>query len=97
MVFHARKSRAKSRGIDWNLTYEEFKAFCEKTGYMEKKGTQPGCATIDRIDPSKGYQMDNIQILTLRENVRKRWETFSEGYKAEKINQAQEPQENLPF
>lgn len=32
--------------------------------------------TIDRIDPSRGYELGNIQVLSLTENCRKRWTDF---------------------
>lgn len=70
-VFHLRKSRAKERGHEWDLTLEEFREFCKQTGYMEGKGKKAGSMSIDRIDNTKGYSLDNIQILSLSENSAK--------------------------
>lgn len=62
------RASAYSRGIPFSLTLSEFKEFCARTGYMEKKGTKCGDLTIDRIDPDKGYSADNIRAVTLTEN-----------------------------
>ena len=71
-TFYKRKYRAKEREIEWNLTLEEFKEFCDETNYMELKGKMSHSASIDRIDPSKGYEKGNIQILSLGDNTRKK-------------------------
>lgn len=70
-TFNLRRSRAKERGIEWNLTLAEFKQFCEENNYMELKGKSAGSASIDRIDPNKGYEVGNLQILTLAQNSAK--------------------------
>jgi len=69
--FNILRSNANRRGKQFSLTLEEFKVFCKRTGYLEKKGKSAGSASIDRIDPSKGYQLDNIQMITLADNTRK--------------------------
>ena len=70
-IFHKKRHRAKERGIEWNLTLSEFKQFCEENNYMELKGKKAGSASIDRIDPNKGYEVGNLQILTLAQNSAK--------------------------
>ena len=76
------KSNAKRRGHDCALTYDEFRQFAIQTDYIVRKGKTIDSFSIDRIDNSKGYEMGNIQILTLSENSQKRtkkcvydWET----------------------
>jgi hypothetical protein len=70
-VYGFLKNNAKRRGKSFELTKEEFKQFCEETGYLELRGKKAKSASIDRIDPRKGYSIDNIQILTLAENSSK--------------------------
>lgn len=65
------KSNARRRKKEFTITLEEFRAFCDKTGYIVKKGMRGMNATIDRINNSKGYHIDNIQLLTLRQNSSK--------------------------
>lgn len=70
-TFNLRKQRAKERGHAWELTLEEFREFCIRTGYLDKKGKTATSASIDRIDPSRGYALDNIRLLSLSDNSKK--------------------------
>jgi len=63
--------RANKYGYDFSLSFDEFKAFCDKTGYLKTKGSGGDDMSIDRIDSSKGYSADNIQILTKGLNAAK--------------------------
>ena len=63
------KSHAKQRGKEFSLTKDEFSQFCIKSEYLVKKGIHKNCYHIDRIDETKGYSIDNIQILTNTENI----------------------------
>lgn len=65
------KGHAKARGKEFTLTFEQFKEFAVKADYIAKKGRQSYSYHIDRKDETKGYTIDNIQILTNGENVRK--------------------------
>lgn len=67
------KQRAKRRGKSCSLTLDQFKEFCSRTGYLRKKGVMAGDSHIDRIDPTRGYDHDNIQILTNLENLKKKY------------------------
>ena len=70
-AFRTLKDNAKRRGKEFALTLEEFEKFAVKTAYMHRKGRGRYSYTIDRIDPEKGYTLDNIQVLTNQDNVRK--------------------------
>jgi hypothetical protein len=65
------KSSAKRRGKTFDLTFEQFKEFAIKTEYIYKKGRSAESYHVDRINPDKGYTLDNIQVLTNRSNVLK--------------------------
>ena len=65
------KDSAKRRWIAFELTLEEFTNFCTETGYHLFSGNRKGSLTVDRIDPSQGYHINNIQVLELSENVAK--------------------------
>jgi hypothetical protein len=73
-TYNLLKSNAKRRGKVFELTLEQFKDFCNSTGYIAGKGKQATSLSIDRVDVTKGYTIDNLQILTLRENSVKRQE-----------------------
>ena len=70
-VFGALKQNARRRGKAFTLTIEQFKDFCTRTGYLRLRGKTGKSASIDRIDPSRGYTADNIQILSLSANSKK--------------------------
>jgi hypothetical protein len=63
------RSSARKRRIKFLLTFEQFKAFCDATGYLEKRGKDPMSASIDRIRTSGPYEVGNIRILTYADNV----------------------------
>lgn len=70
-AYYSLKGHAKSRGKVFELTYEQFKHFCVETDYINKKGRTKNGYHVDRIDESKGYTIDNMQLLTNSENIRK--------------------------
>ncbi len=65
------RGNAIRRGKEFTITLEQFREFCAKTGYILKKRMRGKLATIDRIDNSQGYHIDNIQILTMKANLAK--------------------------
>ena len=65
------RGHAKARGKEFNLTFEQFTEFCIASNYLNCKGIKKESYHIDRIDENKGYTIDNIQLLTNIENVRK--------------------------
>ena len=69
--FNQFKCKSTSRGIENSVTIKEFRAFCNKTGYIIKKGYRGKVATLDRVKNSEGYSIENIQIMTSRANSSK--------------------------
>jgi hypothetical protein len=69
--FNQFKGNARRRNKPFEITISQFRKFCSDTGYLISKGKRGQNATIDRIDNSKGYTIDNIQLLTLRQNASK--------------------------
>jgi len=65
------KTNAKRRGKVFTLTLEQFRQFCTETDYLVLKGKQGSNLSIDRKDNSKGYEVGNLQVLTLSANSRK--------------------------
>ena len=68
-VFERIRKGAERRGIYFGITLDEFKSFISKNPeYMEFKGREVGDLQIDRIDISKGYVLENIRVITAKEN-----------------------------
>lgn len=63
---------ARKRQIKFNLTLDEFKKLIEGTGYIERKGRSTEALHIDRVDPRQGYFVENLQIITCEENLKRR-------------------------
>jgi hypothetical protein len=66
------KANAKRRGKSFLLTYKEFEKFCKDSGYHKLKGITPDALSVDRVDNLKGYSVDNIKAITLKDNTIKR-------------------------
>jgi hypothetical protein len=83
-----RRSRyGKKSGLRKNLTYEMYQnlyvTHCPLLGielsYSNYEGNTPyNYATLDKIDPNKGYEEGNIQILSFRANTLKGHATLEE-------------------
>lgn len=65
------RGNAKRRGKEFTITLSQFREFCKITGYIINKGCRGYAATVDRIDNNRGYHIDNIQLLTSRQNIAK--------------------------
>lgn len=59
------KSRAKRKGLDFDLDLEWFTEFLRSRNHSRKEHH------IDRISVAKGYVKGNLQILSIEENVAK--------------------------
>lgn len=70
-VYDTLRCNAHRRGKLFTISKEYFIKFCEETGYLEKRGKTGKSASIDRIDPNKGYEEGNIQVLSLSANSSK--------------------------
>lgn len=67
-AYYDLRTNAKRRGIEFNLSFEEFRAFAVKMDYVAGRGRTRDSYHIDRIDPTKGYTKDNIQTLSNQMN-----------------------------
>lgn len=72
--------RARQKGLDFDIDLNmiELPRFCPVLGlklsyaiHTGKKEPSPNAASLDRIDSSKGYTNDNIQVISARANLLK--------------------------
>ena len=71
-AYNTLRDNAKRRGKVFTLTFEYFEEFCRANNYVERRGNGSEDLTIDRIDPHRGYEPGNIQVLTRADNNRKK-------------------------
>jgi hypothetical protein len=67
------KSKAKLRGLSFNLSLDEFLSFCNS--YCFYCGIKLLSISLDRVDNSKGYQMDNVVPCCKMCNIMKQFYT----------------------
>lgn len=65
-----------AKGVRIDMTFDEWHSYCfsheQEILAMLKAGQRP---SVDRLDETKGYQLDNIQVIPLISNMRKGRET----------------------
>lgn len=90
-AYTALKANSKNRGLPFTLTLVDFTKFCLKTNYLQLKGRYKDSMSIDRIhivneDGSpRGYDKDNIQMITKGENNKKQSRDQKEKYSKIKL------------
>jgi hypothetical protein len=67
-VLNMLRHSAKKRDLPFTLTKAQLAELCARTGYLEKRGTEPESLTIDRIDWDEGYHIWNLKVITHKEN-----------------------------
>lgn len=75
-AYYTLKGNAKRRNKFFDLTFDQFKQFCEENDYLQGKGKTAESKSIDRINNEIGYTITNLQILSLRDNTRKEMVRF---------------------
>jgi len=62
------RDHAVRRKVKFTITFDDYKKLVLPTRYIEDKGNTKHDLHIDRIDPLRGYEVGNLQILTCSEN-----------------------------
>ena len=71
-IYNILKESARRRGIEFKLTVDDIKTFTSNNpDYLNRKGQKSKDLTIDRINELKGYELNNLQVLTRKENTAK--------------------------
>jgi hypothetical protein len=72
--FNKLRNRARERGHAFTLSFEKYESICLYAGWVtENRGKTGKAYSIDRKRDGEGYHDDNVQVLTLSENCRKRY------------------------
>lgn len=73
-LFNSQNKKCIKTGIEFELNKHEIKI-------NQKRNLSPWTLSIDRIDNSKGYTKDNVQLVCLIYNIAKNWWNEKEVYK----------------
>jgi hypothetical protein len=72
VMLQGARSRAKVKGLPFDLTYEDFEipAYCPILGMelISRRRLQDCSPSLDRIDNSKGYVKGNVIVVSLKAN-----------------------------
>jgi hypothetical protein len=75
--FWKQQSRARERGIRWNLTFDEWWSVWQESGKWPERGKAPHQYVMGRKGDSGAYALGNVEIITGAENAeqshRNRW------------------------
>ena len=80
-AYTALRDHARRRRILFTLSFGRFEELVRGTSYIETAGNQAGGLQVDRVDATRGYADDNVQLLTITENSmygnKKSWGWYS--------------------
>lgn len=104
------RNNCKRRGIKFEISFEYFVEFCQKTQILKRRGIYAESWHIDRKIDELGYVEGNLQVLTNTENITKEnerrkaakrqtlvydWQTKEGKYQFTNIKS--EPDPDVPF
>ena len=69
------KSKSKCRGIEFNLTFEEWWGLWQHSGKWDERGIRKGQYVMSRIADKGGYTFSNVMIQTVGDNNREAYNT----------------------
>jgi hypothetical protein len=68
--FQAQRAAAKSRGIPFAMTYDEWLGIWQGSGRLRQRGTASGSYVMGRKGDVGPYASSNVKIITIQENMR---------------------------
>ena len=68
-AYQAAKDNAKTRGIEFFMTFEEWTSIWERSGYLKKRGRGRGQYVMARFGDTGAYAIGNVKIITGRKNI----------------------------
>ncbi len=78
LLLHRAKSRASAKGLPFDLTVSalHWPSHCPVLGielaYVrgagKRRGGRPDSPSLDRLDPARGYTVDNVRVISWRAN-----------------------------
>lgn len=70
-AFYNLRHSARRRDIPFLLSLVDFQTLSCRYDYLNRRGKQAHSFTVDRIDSSKGYALENLRVISNSDNVAK--------------------------
>lgn len=67
--FLRQRCKAKQRGIEWLLTFDEWWAIWTESGHWQERGHNFGCYVMARHGDVGPYAVGNVSIITHSQNI----------------------------
>ena len=67
------RHRALARGIPWEITFDEWWGVWQASGHWADRGKMPWQYCMGRKGDKGPYRVDNVEIVTVRENAQASW------------------------
>ncbi len=67
-AYQTQRNNAKRRGIDFNLTYEEWLSIWENSGHFNERGRKLGQYVMSRFNDIGDYSINNVEIIVMQKN-----------------------------
>lgn len=68
--FRRQRGQAKARGVEWHLSFEEWKAIWDASGLFHLRGKRSGQYVMARAGDVGPYSVGNVSICEATRNVR---------------------------
>jgi len=68
--YHVHHGHAKGRGIDWEITYVQWRLIWVRSGHWNERGKKQGQYQIARFGDKGPYAPWNVRIITIGDNIR---------------------------
>jgi hypothetical protein len=68
--FRVHRNGAKARGIDFNLTYDQWQDIWNQSGHWEERGNKRGQYCMSRYNDQGPYEIGNVFIQRHTDNIR---------------------------
>ena len=68
-AYQAAKDNAKTRGIEFFMTFKEWMSIWEQSGHLKKRGRERGQYVMARFGDTGAYAVGNVKIITGRKNI----------------------------
>lgn len=80
-AFIEQRRNARSRGIEWSLTINEWFSIWEASGKWDQRGREGDSYVMARHGDYGGYKIGNVKIITMRENSKEYYDLHMDEWR----------------